>query len=227
MALLALSGSARESLADTPDEPNMAGAAVFPPQQADGIGPEMDTSEAVHLFWHRAVTNTTSLGTNDISTAALSLSAEAATDASQIAQAFLRAYQAPLQIATGEAYQWQPIRTEIDKQGNSHVVMQQLYHNLPVFAGEVIVHLGKGNSAITAANGEYLPAIRVSPEPALSVEEAYKAATYNLPLWNHFLTEQQLLIYNPALLAGGAGVNHLAYRLVAQKLDAPDSETVF
>lgn len=229
LTVLLLVSSVEGSLATSLPATKANGLAFLPAQQGAGQepGPELAAADTVQLFWHEAVGGPTGLGANSITVDSLGLSFVAAQDVTQIAQTFLQAYSASLQIASGEAYKWQPMQTQVDELGNSHVTLQQLYNDLPIFTSRVIVHISKDNETVTAANGEYLSAIEVSTQPSLSVEEAYKAANNKLFFGDSTLAESEPLIFNPALLDVGASANHLAYRLVLNKLDGSDSQTVF
>jgi Zn-dependent metalloprotease len=184
----------------------------------------MQAAEVAHLFWHEAIGRPAFLGTESTRASAMGLSGQEARDPKQIAQAFLQTYGSELQIAEAEI-EWKPIRAEIDDLGNSHVLLQQTYNGLPVFAGEVAVHINNGG--VTAANGEYLSAIGVSTKPALSVDAAYKAALHKLSLINPVLIgSEELVIYNPGLLDLGPSADHLAYHLVVGDEDSPDLQVV-
>jgi len=200
----------------------------LPPPALEGegkeTGPQTQAAGVVHLFWHEAISRPAFLGTESVGPLAMGLSAEEGKDPVQMAQAFLRTHSAPLRIA-GADTQWNPIRTEVDDLGNSHVFLEQTYDGLPVFAGEVAVHIDDG--LVAAANGEYLPAIGVSTKPELPVGAAYKAAIDELGLDDFVLGSGELMIYNPALLDLGPSANHLAYRLIVGDEDSPDSRTVF
>jgi Zn-dependent metalloprotease len=201
-----------------------------PPVQQGGqgisLGPELGAADVVHLFWHGAVRGATTLDKASLSVSDLGLSAAEAQNPKRVAQAFMETQSAALQITQTANIAWQPTRTEADKLGNTHVILQEMYNDIPVLTAEVIVHIKDGVS-VTAANGEYPAAINVSPKPTLSPQAAYKVARHQIPLEKPILVEDMLVIYNPALLGLGPSANHLAYRLVVGQKDGPDLQVIF
>lgn len=204
--------------------------AASPPAQQGGSnpsGPELNAAEVVHLFWHEAVSGTTTLNKKEVRRAELGLSTQDAQDPKKIALAFMETQGSQIGLAGAIEITWQPIRVQAEANGVAHVALQQFYNNLPVFAGQVIVHT-KDNIGATAANGEYPPEINLSIKPTLSFEAAYKIAAQELSLTdNSVLTEQELLVFNPALLSIGNSANHLAYRFLVGQSSGPESTVIF
>lgn len=98
-----------------------------------------------------------------------------------------------------------------DRIGMDHVRFQQVYQGLPVFGAQMITHL-RGKE-ITSVNGEYIPRIEVSVEPALSGEEAIQIARGDLGDEEAVLSEEELGIYHDGETA------HLAWRLELSSSD--------
>ncbi len=67
--------------------------------------------------------------------------------------------------------------TVVDNFGNAHAAYQQVYRQVPVFAGELKVHMNDKN-AVTAANGTFIPKIAIDVTPTLTPEEAELRATF-------------------------------------------------
>ena len=62
-----------------------------------------------------------------------------------------------------------------DKHGVTHISYQQVYKNVPVFAGILQAHVDESN-ALTAMNGVFVPDISVNTSPAFSAGQAAERA---------------------------------------------------
>lgn len=72
------------------------------------------------------------------------------------------------------------LRLEPDLQlGFAHVRMEQIYHGIPVFGRQLVVHLDQ-DEAIVAVNGQFVPEIAVATQPAIGKEQAVETAMRDL-----------------------------------------------
>lgn len=90
-------------------------------------------------------------------------------DPEQAARAFFNRY-AALYLMTDPQRELQLVRLEEDPIGMHHVRFQQTVNGVPVFGGQLIVHLRDG--FITAVNGMYFPNLQVDISPQLTQDEA-------------------------------------------------------
>lgn len=90
-------------------------------------------------------------------------------DPEQAARAFFDRY-AALYAMTAPQRELQLARLEEDPFGMHHVRFNQIVNGVPVFGGQLIVHLRNG--FITAVNGTYFPNLQVDTSPRLTQEEA-------------------------------------------------------
>ena len=67
-----------------------------------------------------------------------------------------------------------------DMRGNRHVRYQQMYKGLPVFGGELVVHMD-GENAIRGVNGKFTPRIDLPTEPTVPAEDARKTVLEHAP----------------------------------------------
>ncbi|MDP3878774.1 MAG: DUF4332 domain-containing protein [Dehalococcoidales bacterium] len=67
-----------------------------------------------------------------------------------------------------------------DRQGNRHIRYQQMYRDMPVFGGELVVHLSADN-IIKGTNGRFIPGIDLPAIRRLSAEEARRRALNHAP----------------------------------------------
>ncbi|MFN8634513.1 MAG: M4 family metallopeptidase [Chloroflexota bacterium] len=110
-------------------------------------------------------------------------------------------------------------RVKADTGGRSIVRFAQQYSGIPVFAGEVIVHLDKGQN-VQAAIGELLPDIAVDTTPQVSTAEA-KATARAVVARDEQVNEAQLQagepelqIYNRVLIGDpGPNITQLVWRV--------------
>ncbi|MBP6016607.1 MAG: M4 family metallopeptidase [Candidatus Promineofilum sp.] len=108
-----------------------------------------------------------------------------------------------------------------DSLGMKHLTYQQVYEGVPVFAGILRVHLNE-NSQLTAANGVFVPRIKVNTTPSLTAETAAEiavAATAELATVDGAsagdlsVATNTLYVYRDGLLQGVPGANYLVYEV--------------
>jgi Zn-dependent metalloprotease len=111
--------------------------------------------------------------------------------------------------------------------GRSVLLFQQMYQDLPVFAGELKVQLNAQNDLIMV-NGGILPGIELNTSPSVKAADARQAALqavikeYQLTKageaasYTLTLSEPELLIYNPTMI-GFEGATALAWRVVIRQ----------
>lgn len=142
----------------------------------------------------------------------------------QAARGFLDIY--------GELFGLQNSNSELTKMteriledGRSFVRFQQLYQDVPVIGGELIVQLNT-DFDIVSANGEIMPDLNLNITPAISAEEAHQSAlvkvasNYGLNIDELTTSEPELWIYNPMLLdAFEPHLSRLVWRLEVTTLD--------
>lgn len=105
------------------------------------------------------------------------------------------------------------VKVEEDDLGQAHVRLNQFYQGLPVFGGQLIVHLNK--LGVTAFNGHFVPEIMLDPTPQISPAEAQASALgvvrkqFGPQMLN--VVKIQLSVYRVGLFEGHPGENVLAY----------------
>jgi Zn-dependent metalloprotease len=102
------------------------------------------------------------------------LSAPSSAPAERVALDFVRTHQDLFRIANVDAELWSH-PAERDDAGGAHVRLRQHHEGVPVFAGEVRVHMDAAG-VVTAVEAELLPAPLVPTVPVLSAVEAVEAA---------------------------------------------------
>jgi Zn-dependent metalloprotease len=96
-----------------------------------------------------------------------------------IARGFFDENRALFQLASADS-ELQQVRLEPDRQLNyAHVRMAQIYHGLPVFGKQLVVHLDQRDQ-IVAVNGQFAPGIAVATQPTLSRDQAENTALQDL-----------------------------------------------
>ncbi len=221
-----LLGNPDTILAGGPADAGSAPQAAGPAGQAVPVplGPELSAAGVQHVFWHETTGRPEFLGAHGAGAADLGLPADRWDSPKDIALAFLQTYRSQMRLSE-TALVWDPERVEgPDSIGQSHVRLGQIYNGLPVLAAELLVHVE--DAAVIGVNGEYVTAVRVPTSPALTPEEAFKAAVHHIGLANPVRHSSELAIYNPALLGVGASANHLAYQMVIGEGGAAESHTV-
>ncbi len=116
--------------------------------------------------------------------------------------------------------------------GREMVRFQQVYQGVPVFGGELIVHLDDAKN-IVSVSGKALPGITVTTRPAVDATTARRnalqsvAKKYQMNADDLTATEPQLWVYDPMLLRPGIGFTSLVWRMdVTPKTLAPIRELV-
>ncbi|KJU84462.1 bacillolysin [Candidatus Magnetobacterium bavaricum] len=110
------------------------------------------------------------------------------------------------------------MRQIMPEDGRSIVRFQQVYDNIPVMAGELIVQMDAKKNVLSA-NGETSPMSVVNTTPSIG-HDAAKSEALNL-ISKHYdisrtrlsVDDPQLWIYNPVLLGPGRNANTLVWRL--------------
>ncbi|HWQ12708.1 MAG TPA: M4 family metallopeptidase [Roseiflexaceae bacterium] len=98
-------------------------------------------------------------------------------DAVAIAIGFLEAHRTIFGLRTGEL---QLRKIEPDRQlGWHHVRLDQVYHGIPVFGRQLVVHLDE-QLRVVSVNGQFQPEIDVPTEPAIGAQPAADAALRDL-----------------------------------------------
>jgi bacillolysin len=107
----------------------------------------------------------------------------------------------------------------------SFVRFQQLFQDIPVLGGEVVVQVD-GAHNVVSANGEILPGIEVDTTPSVDPATAAQRAVETSARWYGegtaalTATAPQLWIYNPLLLGGpGVQITRLVWRTELQPSD--------
>lgn len=120
-------------------------------------------------------------------------------------------------------------KQSLDWSGITHLVYQQYYKNIPVFGGQILVHL-TNDFGIKSASGKFFPKVAVNTKPVLNKTKAIAAAIKDgkkRGLQSPQADSVELLIYNKRALYPKASNN---YSLVWQ-VDLSDAtdwrETLF
>lgn len=106
------------------------------------------------------------------------------------------------------------LETHTDNLGMTHVRFNQMHNDIPVFGGQMIVHLNA--DGVTAANGNIVPNIAI-PQAAITLESAEQIAVQDVAkrdrdaIFTVFEAEQ--MIYHTGLLQGVNGDVRLAYSI--------------
>ncbi|MFQ6102267.1 MAG: M4 family metallopeptidase [Anaerolineae bacterium] len=109
-----------------------------------------------------------------------------------IARQFLAAYKSMFAMkAPEEELQLKDVGT--DMRGNRHVRFQQMYKGLPVFGGELVVHMD-GENAIRGVNGKFTPRIDIPDKPTVPAEDARKTVLEHAPDNKERVGEEPLLL---------------------------------
>ena len=183
---------------------------------------ELQTSDVVYLEWFPAIDENDAFG-QSVQAFELGLSQKEGQNTSYVARAFLENLMSPVKGVSAEL-DWLEMKEETDELGITHSRFQQIYNDLAVFGGEVIVHTDE--SEAIAANGTFLSSVSISTRPKLSAQAAFKAAAQKLELNKYQIDESRLKIFNPAILHLGSSTNHLAYELIVSSEEPPDAQTI-
>lgn len=65
--------------------------------------------------------------------------------------------------------------TKKDSYGMEHVVLQQYFKGVPVYDGKLKFHFNINND-LSSLNGNFVPVIKLSPTPDITMKDAEKAA---------------------------------------------------
>src|SRR5262245_24882367 len=102
--------------------------------------------------------------------------------------------------------------------GRSVIRFQQHYRGIPVFGGELLVHLDR-NRNVVATSGHILPRTRVVTVPSVTSAQATRTAidaialTHNVPTQALAPSTPRLWIYSETLLGPGQGPAQLVWRM--------------
>lgn len=96
-----------------------------------------------------------------------------------------------------------------------HLFFGQKHNDIPVFAGELAVHMAGGRIFFT--NGHYLRSIPALPGPALDAAQATAVALAGLPgKGMKAVGAPRLMYFDQSLLVGGNQDTHLAWRITVR-----------
>ncbi|MBM3283648.1 M28 family peptidase [Candidatus Gottesmanbacteria bacterium] len=107
----------------------------------------------------------------------------------------------------------------------SHVRFQQMYKNIPIFAGELITHLK--NDKIFSVTAEISPDININIIPAITSVEAINIAKkdwQNRGLTANKVSIPSLYIFNPAMIAPSENQNYLIWYMEISDRDLMPSQ---
>ena len=138
-----------------------------------------------------------------------------------------------------EAKQLIASKIKVSKDGRSISRFKQVYNNIPVFGGELVVDVDSKNN-LRSINGNIATDINVSSSPSVSPEEAETIAlqltanTYQVFTNTLVASKPELIILNAALAGmNGGNVNLLAWKIVISTIPSafganePINEQVF
>lgn len=143
-----------------------------------------------------------------------------------VARSFLSSYSRLFGLSEG-APELQLQTVETDAKGMEHVQFQQAQNGITVFGAELLVHLDT-EGGVTVVNGYTVPDARaVNTIPTLSAEAAAQAAlSLAQAQWgitDGQVTENTLVLLNPALFTEEASPTYLTYKL---RIDSPSQPTL-
>ena len=104
-----------------------------------------------------------------------------------------------------------------DVVGRMHTTIRQVYEGVPVFAGVLRVH-ADARGQVVAANGTFIPDIKISTKPVLGAEEAAGIAVAEVtgqldaPI-ELTAVNKELYVFRANLARGIPGPNHLVYEV--------------
>lgn len=108
-----------------------------------------------------------------------------------------------------------------DPTATSHVRFRQYYHQVPVYAGEIIVHLDN-SGAVTSVNGKILPDINIPAQPDISAEDNKQYAQdffrQNYGSVPATVSQPQLYILNPNWISVSPGKISLVWKVAVSGL---------
>ncbi len=129
---------------------------------------------------------------------------------------FLEAYGSIFGI-TSVAAELKEVRVAKDRQGGTHITYQQVYRDLPVFAGELRSHFDASDELV-AVTGTFVPELLVDSNPRRTAEEAGKTAVAKVEAdlgqaGKLSVAGTTLLVFREGLAKGVAGPNRLAWQV--------------
>jgi Zn-dependent metalloprotease len=201
--------------ADEPNPENTPEAPTSMPVQ--NINPD----DAV-IYYHSQTGRVRFIGVKPGETLGSQTRSTSSTPPEEIAMSFLGDYGSlfGLQNAAEELVE-KKANTSTD--GRVALRYQQVYHNIPVFAGELIVNLDNVKN-VSSASGEIIPDLALNPEPSISAEQAQQTAI-GLAIMNHKVdpsilaaSDPELWVYSPMLI-DQQGDDQLVWRVEVNALD--------
>lgn len=103
-------------------------------------------------------------------------------------------------------------KTDTDNLGMSHLTYQQQYQGVEVFGGTLKVHFNQEGD-ITAANGTFVPNIKLNTTPNISYTQAQAVAVQSTPGNGVAPITTALLVFRENLAKKTPGSNYLAYKV--------------
>ena len=128
-----------------------------------------------------------------------------------LARAFIHAYRADFRL-TQPANEFRVHSVKTDNLGLTHVRLQQTFHDVPVWAAELVVHLN-ADTQVYLIQGRYIPTPHnLSTDPGLTKQAALQRAADHL---GHPHTECLKCQVDLVIFAVEGKAPHLAYRVLA------------
>ncbi len=93
-------------------------------------------------------------------------------------------------------------KQSLDLLGTTHLVYQQYYKNIPVFGGQMLVHMAN-DFGIKSASGKFLPKVSVNTKPIINKTKATQAALADAKrrgLQSPNIVSADLAVYNKRVL---------------------------
>jgi Zn-dependent metalloprotease len=110
------------------------------------------------------------------------------------------------------ASEFGPPAVERDVRNTTHVRIAQVHRGLPVFGGEMRVHVD-GSGVVTSLEAEWLPEPLVAEAPSLPAHQAVRAAAADLDPASSSLSRPQLVIFDSGRFTLGPRDERLAWRV--------------
>jgi bacillolysin len=139
--------------------------------------------------------------------------------AENIARSFMQTYGALFGVTEADL----TVRSvKTDEVGMTHVRFNQSLGGIPVFGGEVTVHI-QADGAIATVGGSTVSGLaKFSSQVMLPAEKAAEIALLQAAVPNGIITESKIVAYNDALVTGKAAPTVMAYYLKVDSETAPD-----
>ncbi len=140
----------------------------------------------------------------------------------ETARAFMASYGSLFAISD-VATQLQTTSVKTDDMGMNHVRFSQIQGGIPVFGGDLIVHLNADGS-VSSVNGVTVSGLEsLSTQVSLDAGDADKAALSQLSVvGDATVAEKSLVILNPAIFTEQASAPYLTYRVRVDSPSRPD-----